>query len=84
MNNEFFTGEMVTDDKGNITLKGAYDIAGELAYQIAKRKESLWKHFCKDVCEQVLSDMGCEPELTDFRKVFDRAFENETKKWKEL
>lgn len=84
MNNEFFTGEMATDDKGNITLKGAYDLAGELAYQITKRKESLWKHFCKDVCEQVLSDVGCNPEITNFSQVFNRAFENETKKWKEL
>lgn len=83
MNNEFFTGEMATDDKGNVTFNVAYDLAGELAHQIAMRKESLWKHFCKDVCEQVLSDMGCNPEITNFRQVFNRAFENETKKWKE-
>lgn len=84
MNNEFFTNKIITDNRGNITLEGTYDIVGELAYEISRRKESLWKHFCKNVCEQVLSDMGCEPELADFRKVFNRAFENETKKWKEL
>lgn len=83
MNNEFHTGKIITDDKGNIVLEGTYDLAGELAYEVSRRKESLWKYFCKNVCKQVLSDMGCEPELTDFRQVFDRAFENETKKWKE-
>lgn len=87
MKNENICQQSATSKRHSLWVRDKIlrlDLAGELAYQIAKRKESLWKHFCKDVCEQVLSDMGCEPELTDFRKVFDRAFENETKKWKEL
>ena len=84
MNDRFYKCTGKTDELGNFSMEGTFDIAGELAYQITQHKESLWKHFCKDVCEQVLHDMGCEPELTDFRNVFEKAFKDETQKWKEL
>ena len=80
---EFYECTLKTDDIGNMSMIGKYNIAGELAYEISRRKESLWKHFCKDVCEQVLTDMCGKIDLMDFRNVFNAAFEAKTKEWKE-
>ena len=84
MEPEFYKSTIKTDKLGNMSMECEYDLAGELAHEIARHKESLWKSFCKNVCKQTVTDMFGEVDLVDFRKVFNRSFEEETKKWKEL
>lgn len=79
--------EIHTEDDGSLKLVANYDMAGELAHQITQKKETLWKHFCKNVCSRVIGQytyMGNEVSLPDFEKKFEEAFAQETKEWDEL
>ncbi len=84
MKEDYYKSTIKTDKLGNMSMLCEYDMVGELVHQIARHKESLWRSFCKNVCEQVVTDLIGEVDIVDFRKVFNRTFEEETKKWMEL
>ena len=81
MKPDFYDATIKTDEIGNFKMECEYNIAEQLAYEITRHRESLWKHFCKDVCERVLEDMGIEPDIRDFRTVFEHNFEERVKEW---
>lgn len=81
MKPNFYEAMMKTDGEGNFNMECEYNIAEQLAFEITRHRESLWKHFCKDVCERVLEDMGVDPDIKDFRIVFERNFEGRVKEW---
>lgn len=81
---EFMESELEIDKDGNYVLRGTYDIAARLAKDITERKESLWRHFCKDVCEKMV-DYYYEDsiDVIHFHKVFNEKFNETVKEWEE-
>lgn len=82
MIDDWFKTKLETDENGNITLRGNYDIAGELVHEITERKETLWKRFCKDVCEKMVAYYSEGPiDVIHFHKVFNEKFGETVKEW---
>lgn len=84
MDNRFFKQEVKTDSDGNVSLLGEYDISGELINQITAKKESLWKSFCKQVCEKMVSYYYEDSiDVIHFHRVFNEKFNETIKDWKD-
>lgn len=70
----------------NGSMAITFDLAAQIGREVAAHKESLWKHFCRDVCERVVSSYtwrGMSLDMVEFREKFEKAFEEEKKKWME-
>lgn len=79
---KYFKTEFKTDNEGNVSVTGVYDLAGEMIRRITEHQETLYKHFCRDVCEKMVEmyhrgfiDMG------QFRRVFNDSFDKTVKEW---
>lgn len=80
---EFFKSEVGVDEDGNYVLRGTYDIAGKLVSDITERKESLWKHFCKDVCEKMVHYYYEDSiDIAHFHDIFNEKFDETVEEWK--
>ena len=84
MNNEFIKSKYKTDEIGNVSAVIEYDIAGELAHEIAARKETMWKHFCRNVCQKMMAEFAPDIAMKDFDILFTQSFESEVREWGEL
>lgn len=81
---EFMKSELEIDKDGNYVLRGTYDIAARLAKDITERKESLWRHFCKDVCEKMVAYYYEDSiDVIHFHKIFNEKFNETVKEWEE-
>lgn len=79
---DYLKTKFETDEDGNLVLQGSYDIAGELADEITRQKETLWKRFCQDVCEKMVSYYYEDSvDVIHFHKVFNEKFDETTKEW---
>lgn len=84
MDNRFFKQEIKTDANGNVSLLGEYDIAGELVSQITAHKEGLWRSFCKQVCEKMVSYYYEDSiDVIHFHRVFNEKFNETIKDWED-
>lgn len=81
---EFMKSELEIDKDGNYVLRGTYDIAARLAKDITERKESLWRHFCKDVCEKMVAYYYEDSiDVIHFHKIFNEKFNETIKEWED-
>ena len=81
---EFIKSELEIDKDGNYVLRSTYDIAARLAKDITERKESLWRHFCKDVCEKMVAYYYEDSiDVIHFHKIFNEKFNETVKEWEE-
>lgn len=81
---EFMESELEIDKDGNYVLRGTYDIAARLAKDITERKESLWRHFCKDVCEKMVAYYYEDSiDVIHFHKIFNEKFNETVKEWED-
>lgn len=81
---EFMKSELEIDKDGNYVLRGTYDIAARLVKDITERKESLWRHFCKDVCEKMVAYYYEDSiDVIHFHKIFNEKFNETVKEWEE-
>jgi hypothetical protein len=81
---EFMKSELEVDKDGNYVLRGTYDIAARLTKDITERKESLWRHFCKDVCEKMVSYYYEDSiDVILFHKIFNEKFNETVKEWED-
>lgn len=84
MDNRFWKHNIETDENGNMILRGSYEIANELVHNMIEQKENLYKRFCMDVCEKMVScysDRGID--VIRFHKVFNEKFNDTVKEWGE-
>lgn len=81
---EFMESELEIDKDGNYVLRGTYDITARLVKDITERKESLWRHFCKDVCEKMVAYYYEDSiDVIHFHKIFNEKFNETVKEWEE-
>lgn len=83
MESEFFKTNFKYNEDGELVLQGDYDMVGEMVAEITAQKETLWKHFCKDVCEIMVAYYYEDSiDVLHFHKVFDEKFNEVAKYWK--
>lgn len=81
---EFMKSELEIAADGNYVVRGTYDIAARLAKDITERKESLWRHFCKDVCEKMVAYYYEDSiDVIHFHKIFNEKFNETVKEWED-
>ena len=82
MINDYFEEKIEYGEDGNFVIKGSYDICKELIDEIKSKKENLFKHFCRDVCEKMVlhySENGVD--VFHFHKLFNEEFDEVIKDW---
>ena len=80
--NDFLKTDFMRDENGNLVLSATYDVANQIVKELTERKETLWKRFCQDVCEKIVSYYSEDSiDVIHFHKVFNEKFNETVKEW---